>query len=535
MRDHNSPPSAPATTEEQDGVAREQRLRVLHAIAERAQPLARPESVPLPRPEPAPTPRTPNRLTREDVWRGADRRRTRRNLFALGVGALLALLALGMLLHPNISLSSLVQVLPFLHAPRAGTTTTRTTGPLTIPLAHDDIGCPSDAAWSQGGTQIAVLGTTICAQAFSATNHVHINVYSAVTGKLQTQIDPDTVVQPAVRQAMGANRNFQFVSYEHVIWSQQGPLAVTLSAQAFDCLDPGSNPNNCNWWYSGVFLVDSVGGSIQLVLVQVVPEPTFAYHVLWDLTAKKASVTRNAVSGDQYSFSSLPPALSYGWAADGHLAVSASLPAHPDDTSAQAQAAAQPIGGSQAPLASIWQPGVLTYQPLGQGMPSTLAWNTDWRAWSPDNTHLLDAVSLQAILQPPGQPSLDTGALGNPLAAYLPILPVRDAGLQALISGLQSSAASSATSATVAWRPDGMMLAAQSAVPPTGTHPNSVAVFSCTSGARLATLQLPVSTSPNGRAKASSLLQWAPDGTRLSLYDPYTRVLLVWGSDTLPT
>jgi hypothetical protein len=496
-----------------DETAREQRLRVLHQLAQRATPLARPASS---------LGAKPIRLTREEVWRIADRRAARRKRLAQGIGVTLVLLVLAVALRPAISLPSFA--LPSLSggAPRRAVTP-QLSGPLIIDLARDGIGCPSDTAWSQQRPSVAVIGNPSCTQSPGFTNPVRLNIYDATTGRLLQQLSLDDTVLPALHQASGSSN--QIVFYQHLLWSLQGTLAATFFAQVTD--SSASSP-----FYAGLVLVNPDGGTPQ-VFVQHMPDQVFAYHLLWDLANGKASVLKNAVAGDRYSPDSLPPALGYHWGDRGQFVVDRPLPPNPADPTAMLEASREPIGDPVASLVSIWQPGEVTFQQIRSGAPFTAEWMTDFVGWSPDGGYLLDAVTLQALLQPPGQPLIDTSTFGD---SPPPILPIRDAGMQTLISTLQSvsTTLNVTRSALVAWRPDGAVLAAQPGQTLAGAPANAIMLLDCVSGKTLATLRIPSHIRASGVSGNASQLRWSPDGTRLLLYDPVLDVLVVWGASALP-
>src|SRR5262249_45712448 len=153
------------------------------------------------------------------------------------------------------------------------------------------------------------------------------------------------------------------------------------------------------------------------------------------------------------------------------------LPANPADPAAMLEASREPIGDPVASLVSIWQPGEVTYQQIGSGAPIIEEWATDFAAWSPDSGYLLDAVMLQALLQPPGQPPIDASTFGD---SPPPVLPVRDAGMQTLISALRSAPTSSVwRPALAAWRPDGAVLAAEPVQTLAGAPPNPIMLLDC--------------------------------------------------------
>ena len=108
------------------------------------------------------------------------------------------------------------------------------------------------------------------------------------------------------------------------------------------------------------------------------------------------------------------------------------------------------------------------------------------------------------------------------------MLPVRDVGLLSVLPAINPI---DPVGASIAWRPDGHVLAAFTPWNQSGSFP--VRLYDCASGRLLATLATPAPAS-NPLAGQGDLAHWSPDGTRLLIFDPQLGELVIWGPAQLP-
>jgi WD40 repeat protein len=162
-------------------------------------------------------------------------------------------------------------------------------------------------------------------------------------------------------------------------------------------------------------------------------------------------------------------------------------------------------------------------------------WNSSFGAWSPDGSRIVEPLSLNAVLDPLlFQAPLSESALAGTPLANMPIVAVRDATMQAVVTDLEANPPSSGGGTQLAWRPDGKALAvesdsAESGLPPTG---HDVTLYDCATGKVLATLKPPAASSSTSQGGWS--VRWSPSGKQLMLYDPLLNALVVWGPSMLP-
>lgn len=406
-------------------------------------------------------------------------------------------------------------------------------GILTIRPSADALVCPQDVAWSPDGGSIAVLG------ALDACDGPGLaNIYDATSGKPRAQLRLNDVVTRAVATQAGTADTATFtITFTHALWSPDGRrIALTYAVFARD--QQLSGPP-----FVGVVLADSDGpnvraflGASPLALLgtrQIIRGMPF--HTLWNLEAGTAAIAADAVPHSFETFTSLRPALRYAWDATGTLAPEAPLSA--------TEAPPAPVGNADGdPAFSIWQPGeaeMRFFDPTaggGEGLSvGAFMWRTSFAAWSPDGRSLFDAMTVLGRVEPAGHAALttdDVGALGLSAA---PVLPIRDAALQAVCDLLGPGELD--RQIAVAWRPDGRMLAAQRVVASLRADfapaNHIVTLYDSATGHVAATLQ--PEAPPSGLFfDGPSLLRWSPDGSHLLLYDRNLGAIVIWKHDALP-
>ena len=411
-------------------------------------------------------------------------------------------------------------------------------GVLSIPLARDNLTCVSDLAWSPDSAQVAALGYSTPGQCAGIGS---LNVYTASTGKVQATVTLDTVVLRALEAANSSNTLNPFIAYQQALWSANGSrLAVTLTIYT-TLTAPNSNVPLA---YGGLVLMDSSGGNIKVLLQPYAAANTVATR--WDLTTGKATVLPArtvTIGGEALSFSTLPPALWYDWTPDDSLVVAIPLRTDAMPPSGPLTEATAPIGNpvSDAQF-SVWQSGVASLQttPLTGGdtiLPGAYTWNTAFATWSPDGRDLVDPVELSARMQPTGAKAPDEQSLQRLGMAGSPLLPVRDAGLGAVLGGMQTNTYDPASQRViVAWNSDAHLLAAYPSSFLTQAYsPGQIPrVTIYDTGSGHAVHQLPISSSTNPTAmRVDGAIRWSPDSRRLALYEPGLDSLLVWDTSSI--
>ena len=517
-REQLTAPTSPSVAHDAAEAERERRLQVLHELAQQAQLLERPATSAAPAPTgaepeaPLPTGTGPSLSpNRQALWRRATRQRVTRIFGVLGLLALVAVALIG------------AQVVhPFART----TTQPNATGPLAISLAASGIGCPADATWSPGSRRIAVIGRPSCNQGANT-----LAVFDATNGTLAQKINLDALVDQAVAQNLGEPGVQNYVSFEHVLWSQTGRIAVPFTATPIRI-----GNYTVNQALVGLIVSDANVASVQS-FATLEPLDTPPYYDVWDLTSDALTVNPDAIAsaqpGNEYTFATLYPALQYDWGFSGDLFVAQPLP-NPGDPNATTTQEAVPVGSpTNGGSFSMWQFGSITVQRAGSG-PEFAVWNSSFGAWSPDGSRIVDSLALTALLQPIGQPPVDESVLADTQLANMPIVAVRDAAMQAVVAQLQGSPPSSGGGTQLAWRPDGKALAvesesAQSSLSSTG---HDVTLYDCSNGKVLATLTPP--TAKSGSASGGWPVRWSASGKQLLLYDPLLNAIVVWGSDMLP-
>jgi hypothetical protein len=399
-------------------------------------------------------------------------------------------------------------------------------GPLVIRPAVDALGCPTAAAWSGDGAQVAVLGTTTCDEQLGQHK---LNIYNVSSGKLVAKFRLDETVTSALKVANTSGKIVSYV-YTHVLWL--GP-AVYITIKVTD-----SAATDYTTALPFVALLRVTPSDPQPVaFVQPNHGANGAVYVRWNPTTGSVQITRDAAFRSLGDIavdvsSSLPPSLAYDWRADG-----TPNPLIPVATGKRpTRDPGGPVGvPSSGTRLTIWQPGTVAYVAI-QGATPVYIFNTDFAAVTGGAPSILDPVQLRALLVPPGHPVPDKKSLDAVNLATAPWLPVRDAAVQAVMDAMASGAAEVDTSITsIAWRPDGKMLA---------TEPNSFAtsegnpitaditLYDSADGHVISTLQVP--PQKGTPEEGLNLLQWSPDGHALMLLDLQLDTLVIWTQEQLP-
>ncbi len=378
--------------------------------------------------------------------------------------------------------------------------------PLVQTLAQrGGIVCLRDIAWSPDSRYVAFAGN---GQECNPDHFIpaRVDVYDAHTRRLARQLDPDAPVLAALRVAAGPQSSSggyrpQVITYQSLLWSPDGRrLALTFLAVA--SWDPSQYP------FDGVLVMSADGSAPRVLLRRETSGAYGSLYLEWDLAAGTAVVARQMPPLGPPPFTAAP-ALAYSWQGDGAAftpvgSLSGDTPRLLRDLS--------PVGNpSGSPTVSIWQPGWLELDwESGAGYihaAGLYTWHTAFSAWSPDGRYLVDLLGTAAQIEPLGFRAPNHPLVNNSLS-QLPLLPVRDAGLEHVLEGLIDTPRNSGTPAPwLAWRPDGRVLAAQ--------DPAGVAFYDCATGKLLDARTLPAAQVTLSGEPAAA--RWSPDGTMLAL------------------
>ncbi|HEU5440768.1 MAG TPA: hypothetical protein VFU88_15895 [Ktedonobacterales bacterium] len=409
-------------------------------------------------------------------------------------------------------------------AATATATTTPRTGPLVIRPAVDELGCPTATAWSDDGTQLAVLGTTNCDEQLGQHK---LNVYNVTTGKLTAKFRLDNTVINALKVANTSGKTGLSYTYTHALWL--GP-AVYVTIQVTD-----SAAADFTTQVPFVALLRVTPSDQQLTaFVQPNRSANAAIYTRWNPTTGTVQITPDTiVSSDGNISATLPASLAYGWRADGTpdpLIPVAAGKQPPHDPGG-------PVGvPSSGGRLTIWQPGLLVHGFLAGPGAEALIFTTDFDAVSGGQPSVVDGVHLRAPVVPSGKPAPDKKSLDAFNLSSAPWLPVRDAAMKAVVDGLTKDAeGGDTTSASVAWRPDGTVLAVQPG-PSFDSQGNpidaDITLYDTKTGHTLSTLKLP--PQKGTPVQAQNMLQWSPTGSALMLVDFELETLVIWTQEQLP-
>ena len=395
--------------------------------------------------------------------------------------------------------------------------------PVVLIAQQGSMACLRDLAWSPDSSRIAMIGYR---QGCPGNGYEPglLNIYSAVSGRLIRQVQPDGPILQALQQRSAGTAPASgggpepMIDYSSLLWSpslQRLALTFTASALSPSPILPAA----------GVLLLDQAGEPerVQLQSLQFfAPTNYFEWDVQRGVLLPSAVLSTQDFS--QFS-SNLPIALAYRWGSNGALIPQglANL-----DTPPPAPPSG-PIGNPSGDASfTIWQPGtaeLVTQNPtnfLMVAKPGVFAWHTFFAAWSPDGRYLLDALHLIGRVQPAGIASPHPQTLADFGADQTPLLPVRDAAFSQMLQLLPQSPTTAQQSLQLAWRPDGGVLAAYGYLVNLG---QTVNLYDCATGGLLASL-------PPPRIGGVVSLSWSPDGSRLLWLDGATAV--IWGPGWLP-
>lgn len=384
--------------------------------------------------------------------------------------------------------------------------------PATLALDPKTIGitCLAGAAWSPDGSKLAVLGSRQgCNTPQVDSGTIFSDVVALVdpaSGRSVGQVSPDGDVQKALSAAGYASQ--QAILYSGVMWSPDGKRLALPFAVYYPSAQSGTSGVDI---VVGLCVIASDGSESHTYLVPIADTSKFTGE--WDLKTGKpmmrASIPSNQVIAVGQS-TLTPAALRYTWQSDGSLAGSGMLNA----TSAPAPSPLVPVGNPDGGASfTVWQPMQITQNtgdPMQKVSPAPFVVYSTFLAWSPDGAYLVNALLGPWRIQPSKQPIPGPDQLKASFTARLPLLPVRDAALDAAMNMLTSKQ-SITSNGGFAWSPDGRMLSAFKQV---NGDTTILTILDCASAKTLATITLHGASSASANNGNGGIL-WAPDGKRL--------------------
>jgi hypothetical protein len=442
--------------------------------------------------------------------------------------------------------------LPFTGEQHSRTTPTpNVPPPLTIDLtpltscaannlcANTYYSCYADVHWSPDGAHVAILNNCLIGGGRYTRNGLLL--VNPLTGARSERISlDDMIIQEAQIPTKCTSRGgYQFeqtptVNVRQIIWAPDSErLVIPFGYWNYTPLE---QPVGCSHESAGVLILDASGNMDKFLLRE---KESASGPLRWDLQ-----------TGEVAGIDALPPALAYQWGSGGELTPVDALSTATPPSAISPGAIGDPAGGS---MISVWQPArIFLSKPPGHAPTGYGAYTltTEFSALSPDGRYLIPDVYLYGRFVPDGRAKLDDADLKELIGSDVPMIPVRDAALQQALLDIPMSANGAESNrfsrASIAWRPDGRLLAmsapycyiecahgsvsvTQTPIPGNDTSAGEYArrfirLYQGDSG-RVA-LDL---TPPNG--EADGLLNWAPDGKRLLLLR--TADAIIWNMGAL--
>jgi hypothetical protein len=383
---------------------------------------------------------------------------------------------------------------------------------------RNDLDCLRSAAWRPDGRYLAVLGSTNDCAVTTYEPGI-VNIYNANGATLIRQLRPDRWIfsqlhleVPSVASAtpmVAGKPNSRYaapiVYYHSILWSPDlQSLGITFTViTSFAPLQQ----------FAGLLTVTATGGYPQVFLQQVQPSDLYgSLYLVWNIGAGRPVVMKTVRLAAQMPADApvnIAPAMLYTWQEGGVLApVPGTQLASQPGLSRVATLIGNPDGGTTF---TPWQPGTLIalgQANQGQAMPVDIyTWSSTFSAWSPDGRYLIDTVAFAARLQPPDLPVPSRQILMLQQEEALPLAPIRDRALQQVLVEMFQTHPGTSSSASLAWRDDGRILAIF------GIDGIDIDFFDSATGHLLDRLQNPGST----YAIDNGILGWSPDGNWLLL------------------
>jgi WD40 repeat protein len=427
-------------------------------------------------------------------------------------------------------------------------TATTLDSPLALDPAALGMTCVNGAEWSPDSAKIAILGTLQgCSQ--SNPNNYYPNVVAivnATNGHLLESLQPDSTVLSFFHlhapqggapitgpDSPGAAGDlFQpGVAYDGLAWSPDGKSVAMPFSFAYTGASPSGGSHALGRVSVSGLYIGAIDGSSARAIGETLSQQLL-YVAEWNVKTGKP-VVASASLGSPIQGGTVaqlePPSLSYSWRSDGSLSGSGALNTSRPPAPAPLDPVGNPDGGASF---TVWQPMSIQVNVGDPANPQPTAAFSAWSgfvAWSPDGTYVL-ATSYVWRVQPSKQPIPSETQLQREGSADLPLLPIRDAAMDAMLSPEQGDHPHAFASAQFTWSPDGKMLAAIADGGATMISPDlTVLIADCASGKTLTTLQVGSASTASGNI---SDIQWSPDGKKLLV--GAESEYFVFGADKLP-
>ncbi|MEO8970952.1 MAG: hypothetical protein ABI406_05035 [Ktedonobacteraceae bacterium] len=384
---------------------------------------------------------------------------------------------------------------------------------------NDGFVCVMDTTWSPDSKYVVLLGDQQgCATGGSAMPGL-LAIHDASTGKRVRSFLLNDLVMHAFHiqyPKLGTQAVFY---YQLVLWSHdRHHIAILFNASFFR--EPQS-PS-----FDGLLLLDMNSGSPNVLLH--LDQHNFMSYLVWDTQLGTEYIAPSASSSTSQSPGyTIQPSPFYIW--DYGEGADKLLPIEDNPglfSKSSPNAIGDPDGGAAF---TLWQPGQIgltTGNGNGVFPPGIATWSTYFAAWSPDGRYIVDRLLVDGRFNIPGRPIPDDQILLTLDMDLLPLLPVRDKGLQRVLQIFATNPAQTSFSgASVSWRFDGRALAISGI---DGT--NNVNIYRCTDGNHVATL-LPSSEGPAALG-GSFVLRWSDDGSHVLLYNVSIGTVMIWNVPT---
>jgi hypothetical protein len=363
---------------------------------------------------------------------------------------------------------------------------------VAIRMQNDGLSCLQSLTWSPDSRRVAMLGyRQECPMASGVYQRSLLDIYSADSGHLLREIEPDEAIFQALQRDAGVPPTADvaaspIIYFTAVLWSgQTRQLALTFSIWKL--------PRNQT--LEGVLLMNDAGEQMRVFLQA---QPTLALYDEWDLQDGQLVAAHFTAPEFSLFFANLPTASGYRWGANGAI-----MPDH--------QSSPYKIGNPIGDAAfSFWQPGqayLLTSNGNTIEKPGVYFWQSSFTAWSPDGRYLIQSLYVAGRLAPAGVAPPSAQTLADFDLRQAPVVPVRDAAMLRLLHVVQGAPTEPAQSVSLAWHPGGHVLAASGLALDLGLVVN---LYDAATGRLL--VSFPTITSGE-----SPQLLWSPDGTRLML------------------